>query len=337
MNIKNKIKLKQKGMGELVTVLVSLGVAVVIVSMLTHFIVSTLDQNNKIQGESNLQILSKTVESWYEDNSWYIDSNNSSELKYKDNSGKEYDIKPSNYSDQESIKKIAKKYNGNDNVVLNGFKSPFYVFVSDRLSVNVDNVLIPYHVIAIVDKGDKDNYESSFDKSTGELTLVNGESGVVISGYDIEKNIFDKSKIRMNYISDAYRSFYYSRFVGHGAEFSRNYFGSYGSSESWDKDSPVKAVCVTNESGIVGVNISETNLTNELSLQNSSYKTLWGYEYKILNCGYSKNIPQAYGNVDVFARTPNSDSTSRIPPYTAIIGFKLPNNQVYMDTIISTN
>ena len=335
MNMKNKIK--QKGFGELLTSLVSLGIAVTIISLVTPYVLSTIEQKNRIEGESNLQILGKTIEGWYEDNSWYIDSNNSSELKYKDNSGKEYEIKGDNYTDQESIRKIAKKYNGNDNIVMNGFKSSFKIFVSNRLNVSVDNILVPYHVFAIVDKGEKTNYESTFDKTTGELVLGAGESGVTVSGYDIEKNIFDKSKKRMNYISDAYKSFYYSRYMGHGYEFSRNYFGSYGTSESWDKDSPVKAICVSNENGVVGVNISETNLTNELSLQNSSYKTLWGNEYTVLNCGYSKNIPQAYGNVDVFARTPNSDSTSRIPPYTAIIGFKLPNNQVYMDTIISTN
>lgn len=152
MNMKNKLRFKQKGMGQLVTALVGMGVTVVIISMLTPYIASTLDQHNKIEGESNLQLLSKSVESWYQDNAWYIDSNGSSELKYKDNSAKEYEIKSVDYSDQESIKKIAKKYNGNDNVVLNGFKSPFSFFVSDRLSVNVDNVLVPYHLLLLLTK-----------------------------------------------------------------------------------------------------------------------------------------------------------------------------------------
>lgn len=338
---------KQKGF-TLIEIVIVIGLVSVLFAISMPVINRLIDFSSSIESETNLQVMGKAIEEFYSENAWNIDENEESSIELLN---KEYAKNGSNTLTNDSWKNIALTYTSSTNSLYDGYNHAFKIFVSNRQEEYYNGVLIPFHIIALVtgngksvDKNGASVVETTFDVDTGKVEVADGESVYIISGYDIQKDKFDKSVRKLDTVAKAYEDYYWSRYATRGNEPAINYFGKIDGNPRWDSDvtnnsTEVVALCNDNNSETLpngrralGHNIYDSGLVDELSFTQNTVKSEWDRDFRILNCGSTSNIQVNGESVTISTRTPKSYD---VPPYTATLGFSLPNSETFTKTITS--
>lgn len=339
-------KIKRKGEQSgftLIEVIITLSLILVFSAIVIPLFTGVMNFVSRVDTQANIQVLGEAVEEWYEENAWNIDSQGGASVVLPN--GQNMTNNSSTLSN-DGWKQLALKYTSSQRYLVDGENQGFRIFVSNRQEQMYEGVLIPYHVIAIVsgngvqqaDNTGTSVVQSTFNVGNGQLTPHPEDEVYVVSGFDIQKQKFKESQKRLETVAQAYEDYYWSRFVGQGSEPAINYFGARGGNPRWDTGATINVVCGGNNSTSVagrralGNSIQASNLPSVLQLPTTSVESSWGRDLRLLNCGSTSNARVGYSTITFRARDPNNGG---YPPYTAILGFTLPNGQTYSSTVTS--
>lgn len=336
----------------------------IVMGLITMFIALTMPLFSKMSNtmsnvdtETNIQILGGAIEEWYSENAWQIDSESGAEMVLPTSAdGSTYVINNDTHTmKNDGWKTLALRYTSSQKALTDGYNQAYKIFISTRQEQAFEGNLIPYHVIAIVsgkgvasphieDGMDGDTavstIQSTFNAATGEITPHPEDEIYVVSGFDIQKTKYTNSKKKLDVVANAYSDYYWSRYVGQGSEPAINYFGRNGSNIRWDTSASINVITSGNDADIIGSTgrralgntIYNSNLPSVLQLSEKAVTSDWGRAFRLLNDGTTNNI-QTNGNIEsISARTP---SNGEYPPYTAVLGFSMPNGESYTQTITS--
>lgn len=335
---------------------------VIVMGLVTLFIGITMplyskmsDTMSSVDTETNIQVLGGAIEEWYSENAWEIDSNSDASIVLPTTNGTAYTMSnDTNSLENEGWKTLALRYTSSQNVLTDGYNHAYKVFVSQRQEQSYEGNLIPYHIIAIVsgrgnspvieDGMDGDtavsSIQSTFDVATGDINAHPEDEIYVVSGFDIQKQKYKNSKKKLNTVANAYEDYYWSRYVGQGSEPAINYFGRNGSNIRWDTSANIDVITNNNNTDVIGSSgrrelgneIYNSGLPAELQLSSKAVTSDWDRPFRLLNDGTTGNI-QTNGAVEsISARTPDNGG---YPPYTAVLGFSMPNGESYTQTVTS--
>lgn len=329
----------KKGASERGFTLIEVIVSISVVLILTFiFAPQTLELTGflqRIESESNLKSLKSAAEKWYRLNAWEIDRRNGAVFYLPDNTTAVNNTAVSGSNWEKMITTAGQS----TDILQDGYNHNFRFFVSNPLSYNHEGILIPYRTIAFVTSmGDEvDNQgntviDSTFDPTTGELTVANSEMGIVVSGLGIQLEKFEASKKRLSHLIDSYTQYYWARFRAGPNEPAINYFANRGSDIKWDVNGTVEATCGKPSDShkghrLLGTSINNVNFKQALSLSETDIIDGYARPYRILNCGNTNGMRINGVSRNLQVRDPN---TVGIPPYTASLGFTLPNGESYI-------
>lgn len=341
MNIKNK----QKGF-TLIEILVALSLLLVLISATQPIVGRFIDFRSNIVTDTNINILGSAVEEWYSENAWEFGQIQNSNLPLPEGEDMSHDTGTRG----DGWERLAQRYAGSIDVTQDGYNHGYRVFISEPQTQEYRGVLVPYHVIALVSSsGIGENIDdqmvsdvnSLFNQSNGTIDIIDNENVYIINGFSIQKNIIDTSIERVNRIARSYENFYRIQFSSQEREPAINYFANNGSNVRWDISSPVVARCGGSGDTILsnnqlGHNINNYNLLNAIGVSEEAAQSAWGEPFRLLNCGSTSSIKVKGSNRTFSAKTPNSSAGNNTPPYSAILGFHLPNAETYTTTVTSS-
>lgn len=336
---------KQKGFS-LMEIIIALSLLLVLISATQPIIGRLIDFRANILTDTNINVLGKAVEEWYSENAWDFGQVTNSSIplpgggNMTNNSGTRTD----------GWERLAQRYAGSINFTQDGYNHGYRVFVSNPLTQEYRGVRVPYHVIALVSssgEGESIGNEmvsvvnSNFNQETGAITVNNNESVYIINGFSIQKEIVDTSIERLNRVARSYENFYRLQFLSQEREPAINYFARNGSNPRWDMYSPVVAMCGGSGDTILGNNqlghdINTYGLLNAIGISSEAAQSVWGENFRLLNCGSTSSVRVRGANRTFSARTPSSPAGNNTPPYSAILGFHLPNAETYTTTVTSS-
>lgn len=225
--------------------------------------------------------------------------------------------------------------NGPKDSQVDGFNSPFCVFISNRLSKPVDGATLYYHNIAIVSPGSDAVVSSTFDVATGELNVLSDDIGVLIDGYSIQYEKYKLTLDRMNKLSDLYSSYFTSRFLANPArDVSVNYF-----SKKWDTTGDVASTEGSEQPVREALALLGTNDIDSKTPYEDSGAYGNGRSNDIFVENYNKCIPLTETANCTSGSTTDclcvrSPATGAIPPYTAIFTAKLPGGSQVTKSVV---
>jgi len=114
------------------------------------------------------------------------------------------------------------------NGIVDGYAQNICIYISKPMApVNVEGTALYYRVVALVSSGQDGRLDTgtSFNATTGALTLGGDDVGILVSGFPIEYALYKESKARLDRLADMYSSFFTSRFQGNYArDYSIDYF-----------------------------------------------------------------------------------------------------------------
>lgn len=197
---------------------------------------------------------------------------------------------------------------GPANSALDGFQQPFCVYISNLISAQGPGATIWYHNIAIVSLGasGKINSGTSFDATTGALTLAGDNTGVLINGYAIELDKVNQVQKQLDKISSAYETYFTSEYLSTASrDVTVDYFANGGNS-TWDTNSSVPLTNGFSEaySILQGIGVTPQDAV-------SSYET-------------NNSIKVGNNAESLDGATVRSPNTNGSPPYTALLQAQLP-------------
>ena len=336
---------KQKGFS-LIEIIIALSLLLILISATQPIIGRLIDFRSNILTDTNINVLGDAVEEWYSENAWDFAQITNSSIPLP-NGGS---ITNNSGTKTDGWQRLAQRYAGSTNFTEDGYNHGYRVFVSAPLTQEYRGVLVPYHVIALVSSsgiGENMNDEmvsvvnSSFNQGTGAITVNDNESVYIINGFSIQKEIIDTSIERLNRVARSYENFYRLQFLSQEREPAINYFARNGGNPRWDVSSPVVAQCGGSGETILsnnqlGHDINTYGLLNAIGISSEAGESVWGQNFRLLNCGSSSSIRVRGANRTFSARTPSSPAGDNTPPYSAILGFHLPNAETYTTTVTSS-
>lgn len=131
---------------------------------------------------------------------------------------------------------------GAEETARDGYRNPLCVFVSQRLSREVDGHTLYYHVLAAVSPGADGALDAgtSFDAVTGVLTLggadgaASDDRAVLVNGYDIQLELYRETMSRMTRIVDAYETYFTARYLAASDRDVTRYYFAAATSGAYD-------------------------------------------------------------------------------------------------------
>lgn len=326
--------------------LVELLLAIALLAMFSSFItINMKDLIDVQQGyDNNFRIvdLSKKIEGHYRQNAWDIESEPT----------KKYFVSGSSYiSDGDFTSRnnpawvlLASRLGLSERDYVDGYNRPYKILISPRLTYNYEGILVPYRTIAFVSNngGDVVSGEqviaSTLD-ANGTINLADNESASVFNSLEISTKNFLETREKVRAIASIYTQYYWAKVNNGKNDASVNYFaggtGSPMTGVSWDSVSTIKPTCPSDSSMVIdlksaGVPITKTNLDTVLGLSKNMITTAWGTEIGTLNCN---NATFKTGGVNVVYWTFSKNKL----PFTALLGFALPNLDSYVVSVYSAN
>jgi prepilin-type N-terminal cleavage/methylation domain-containing protein len=336
---------KQKGFS-LIEMIIALSLLLVLIAATQPIIGRLIDFRSNILTDTNINSLGDAVEEWYSENAWDFGQVTNSSLPLPGGGNMVHN----SGTRSAGWERLAQRYAGSSRYTQDGFNHGFRVYISNPLTQEYRGVLVPYHVIALVSSGgegeaigDKmvSRVNSVFNQGNGGITVNDNESVYIINGFSIQKEMIDTSIERLNRIARSYENFYRLQFVTQEREPAINYFARNGGNTRWDISSPVVARCGGSGDTIMGNNqlghdINTYGLLNAIGVSTEAAQSAWGEGFRLLNCGSTSSIRVRGANRTFSARTPNSPAGNNTPPYSAILGFHLPNAETYTTTVTSS-
>lgn len=329
----------------LIELMVAMAIVVVILGITYPLIVDVTRFKENVETKNNIKFISSGIKKWYENKSFDIDLNSSSGFYMPDGT-----YTANNSSIQgDKWKDLLATVGVSESRMIDGFGRNFKFFVSQRLSYSYDGVLIPYRIIALVSSGTHDRnvdgssvINSTFDPVTGDLTVSAGEISEIFNGLDVQLRKFEESKKKLQALSELYGQYYWSRYRASSNEPAINYFAKNGTDVRWDSKADsayaVESTCGKPNGTLNGITILGTSLKNSkmntaLILSDSVIADAYNREFRILNCGATSNMRVGGGSYSLSVRDPSVGNG--LPPYTAALGFTLPNSESYILTVAS--
>ena len=336
---------KQQGFS-LLEILIAIGLLLVLIGATQPIVSRLVDFRANILTETNLNTLGSAVEEWYSENAWDFGQIADSQIPLPGGGTMVHNRGTSGAG----WERLALNYAGSAGYLVDGYNHNYRVFVSNRLTQEYRGVLVPYHVIVLASSGGLSEtiagnvisrVDTSLNQETGIVDIGDGESVYVINGFATQKKMVDISIDRIHRIARSYENFYQLQFSTKEREPAINYFARNGSNSRWDLSSPVVARCGGSGDTIqgfsqLGHNINSYGLLNVIGISAQASQSAWGEDFRLLNCGSNSSIRVLGANRTFQARTPNSPAGSNMPPYSAILGFHLPNGETYTTTITSS-
>lgn len=207
---------------------------------------------------------------------------------------------------------------GADVLYGDGFNQPYWIFVSPRLRRAFEGVDLYYHTVAIVSGGPNGQLDpgTSFDRSTGVLSVMGDDAGLVVDGYPIAREHHDDALARLRRLADAYQAYFRSRFLSDPRrDIAVDYFSgpcaSSGDTDRWDTPGPAT---VSNSCGA------------DLPLGSGELRAL-GVEPRDALDPFGRAI--RLDNASARVRNPDNPEVSMGgPPYTARLLTNLPGDVI---------
>lgn len=340
--------------------------AIVLMSMMALLLypglTSTLRFGRKSKTQARLTSIRKAVKAAYEDNAMVVDSDTQDELKLSAKSG--YSGTPlavfkNGLSEaegtgtglQSGFKKLVQYTGGSASVLaLDGFKHPWRIYVSNRLSKKWRGYTVYYHVIAFVSNnggpahasGPVLNSGTTFNKTTGRLTLGGHDIGFSVSGYPIEVKLYKKTLDGLQSLTSDYATYFTSRYMDSTTrDTTVDYFSSACPSDGknasrYQPSNPVANTCSGSSGGGYAypgggsanfnvtinakckdsgalTNSSNYGLMSAVGVSPGEIVSAWGYPI-----GLGNGVDASCPGTSVQTRDPSASSNSMdTPPYTA--------------------
>lgn len=301
--------------------LVEVVIAVAVVSIMTAVTAVALGPwiafRQGMETERRLKELEQAMEAAYRDNALAMEGTSAAELAYPGGA-----IADGTVASAATFQAVA-GYSSLSSASLaqDGFNRPVRIRVSPRLSRSVDGATLYCHMAAVISGGRNGSLEagSSFDASTGGLTLAGDDKGFVLDGCRLQRELFDLTASRMRRAAEAWERYYESRYLADpGRSVSIDYFGRPGTpAERWDPGNGVA------HSGGAAAPASALNLGGALGLSAADLADAYGQELLADN---SSSLTRNPGNPD-----PSMAS----PPYTARVLAALPGGVTFAVSAVS--
>jgi len=192
----------------------------------------------------------------------------------------------------------------------------FNYFVSNRLTAAMPggyNIL--YRKIAIVSPGYNGVLDAgtTMDAATGNLTLAGDDLGVVVDGFQIQKDLSDRTVASVNKIVTAYQNYFTNRYLANPTrDVSINYFANSGAPASrWDTTG------LAANSGGAFTNATTLNFASALGLSPNDMLDAYGAPIQVDNSSDASRNPN------------NATLAMQLPPYSALVRAQLMGGQTY--------
>lgn len=326
--------------------LVELLVAISLLAMFSMFVNVNIkdftDFSQSVNNNLKTSNIAEKMEGNYRQNAWDIELDPAARYFV---GGGNY-LLSNEYTSQSNAKwaAFAPTIGLNERDSLDGYNRPYKILISPRLSYQYEGMLIPYRTIAFVsnnggDMSGANQVIASKLDANGTIQLAAGETASVFNTLDISLKNFIDSREKVKSIASLYTQYYWGKVNSGKNDSSVNYFaggtGSPMSGVSWDSASTIKPTCSSDPTMVIdndsaGVPISKTNLDKVLGLSKNSITTSWGNEIGTLNCN---NVTFKTGGANVAYWTFSKNKL----PFTALIGFAMPNLDSYVVSVYSTN
>lgn len=326
--------------------LVEVMISMVLLAMFAMFMsVNIKDLVDTQQGHDNdirIVDLSKKIEGHYRQNAWNVESESANKYYVGGTSfilNGEYTS-----SSNPAWVLLARQIGLSERDYVDGYNRPYKILISPRLTYNYEGILIPYRTIAFVSNNGGDVTSgnqvilSTLD-ANGTINLANRESASVFNSLEISTANFIETREKVRSIASLYTQYYWGKVNNGKNDASVNYFaggtGSPMTGVNWDSASTIKPTCASDPTMVIdldsaGVPITKTNLDKVLGLSKNMITTAWGTEIGTLNCN---NATFKTGGVNVVYWTFSKNKL----PFTALLGFALPNLDSYVVSVYSTN
>lgn len=343
---------KQKGF-TLIEILISISLLMVIIGATMPVLSRMIDFKSNLDTETRIQILGDSIEKWYEEHAWDYGQIDSANIPLPVSGF----IVNNGATVGEGWEALANYYYGSTDIIRNGNNHAFNTYVSEPLTKEYKGILVPYHIIILTSSSEASNKvvedtvvtatKSTFDQETGAIEFPEDslkEDVYVINSFNIQKEYINQSIDRIEQIASSYERLYRSTYLSKGKEPSINYFangkGDSVDEDKWDMTSPINNTCQTNSIETVngylklGANINDINLLDTIGMSKQESVSAWGEDIRVLNCSYTDVLINGE-TVRVRSRSPNDSLGNNTVPFSAIIGFHLPNGELYSKTITS--
>lgn len=238
------------------------------------------------------------------------------------------------------------------NISRDGYANPWCIYVSNPLSAVVDGTLLRYRNIAIVSKGRNGELDTTavagdpsittFDPITGTLSVGGDDSGILVSGLDIQRDKLKETLSRMNKLATMYETYFTSRFLNNtGRDITKYYFSN---KEDTASGSSIGGV-IKSTDGIFAPVYNSADLTAGLAplgVSAADAISAWGLNIEVGNCnetvnGYMAKTPfTSCGSVTVANAANNRGQL----PFTAVLRTQIPSNSTtpeYVSKIVVGN
>lgn len=344
----------------LIEVLIAIGLVALITAMSYPIFDSMLDFGQRETTHTRLLEAANAIKNAYRDNALMVDSSLSGQyfcgvpgacITPAPSNAAPPSATPASQADgaqtAQALQLIAQSQGLNvERLEVDGYNKYFRYFVSNALSKanGPGGATVYYHVIAIVSSDGKNQLSpgTTFNPSTGQLTLATGDQGVVVSGLPIEQAYYQEAMTQLRALADDYGQFFTSRYLSSNARNpSTDYFSQPDAvdslnAQSFDSSSPIcnsgNNNCGWNFNGDpfpgqLGTPVTNTAVVfwdcqpatvlggfmSSLGLSQSAVTDPWGYPVGVCNG------PNATG-AGVYVRNPsNNNAALQTQPYTAAI------------------
>lgn len=303
---------KQSGF-TLIEIIIALFILAMITAMLTTYFEPWAEYKARIDTQNKLAILQEALTDAYRDNAYAIENNPGQVITLPNGN-----ITPTNVATNTTFAGLMNYASASPaTMARDGYGKALTVFVSDMLSKNIGGTTLDYHVIAIVSSGEESGpVKSTFNASTGALTLAPAETAVLINGYDIQYGLYKTTLDRLDNLSQLYQTYFLSRYMNDpGRSYGVDYFacgdvgGGCGTQAQWDSTGSIQ-----NSQGQPAT-AAQVNLQSTLGLSNDDVTDAWGNPIYVDNDSSATRNPY------------NANTSMTTPPFTASIYANLPGGQ----------
>lgn len=189
-----------------------------------------------------------------------------------------------------------------------GYGSPWCIFISNANSELKDGVLLYYRNIAIVSPGPDGVLDPTTTfTNTGKLTLGGDDSGVTISGREIQAEKLKETLRRMNRVGQMYETYFTTRYLANSArDITIYYFSS-----AYDAGGAVAStggIWTDAASSLAGIGVGPTDAYTPWETNNS------------IQVG---NFNETLNGSAV--RSPGAASGTGVLPYTSLLRARVPS------------
>jgi prepilin-type N-terminal cleavage/methylation domain-containing protein len=315
------MKLRRQSGFTALEMMVSIALLGIFVYVTAPMLMSTLNSANKLETDHRIKDVQETLRAAYRINAFEIDSEPSNQLTVGGQP-----VLLSGAIATSTTLAWAEKYAASSTTLVykDGYGRPWMFYVSNRLSNVVNGTTLYSHKIAIVSEGRNGRFDdgTSFDPTTGLLTLKGDDVGAVVDGFEVQSALFDLTKRRIDTLASAYQSYFLTRFQSNESRnLTVNYFakGTRGSADSTVFDT-TGSVPTSGGADAAAADI----LGPTLGLSAEAYQDAYGQSILIDNSSDSVRTPD------------NSNAGMQAPPYSVVLKTTLPGSVVATQAIIGT-